>query len=206
MGLKAYVVNDDFEGHSVIEFAERAVVARRNGAAELSADFGDVSCRRAPWADEFAPGPVPPKECIERGGWWYECTCGCGRRIDNQGGTHDYDLDGDDGELNPMAPVYVGQSVYWNQACLDNDERERREREEQAERDQAEAEAAVLAKFPFATDIKALRGYCKNRLLQADFRFPGGLSRATWTIGDSVVSVAVRDVETWKALVPEPAT
>ena len=207
MNLKAYVVTEEWgEGHAAVVFAAKSVVARREGANELNSEFGDVSCKRAPWADDLAPGPVSPKDCIELGGFWYECACGCGRKIDNEGGQHSYDLDGDDGELNPMDPVYVGTGeVFWNQACKDNDDREAQERKDKAARDQAGAEAAVLAKWPFATEIKAYRGYDgtaggKHDVLYAGFRFPGGQWTASWAIGAETISVPRGDADAWNAL------
>lgn len=201
--LKAYMVREPDEGHCVIVFATSSVVARREGANELNIDFTEVDgCNRARWADSYAPGPVPIKAMIEVGNWWYECQCGCGRRIDNEDGG------GDDGELGPMEPVYVKHGVYWNQRCKDNDERERREREEAKARDQADVEAAVLDKFPFATEIKAYRGFGRAPgsekptydVLTASFAFPGGAGNASWCIGDDNVWVRPGDVPAWNAV------
>lgn len=203
--MKAYEVREPDEGHCVIVFATRSVVARREGSNELDITFGEVDqCKRLPWADSYAPGPVPLKDCIEIGGWWSTCACGCDRRIDNEGGRGNMDLDGDDGELNPMEPVYVGRGVYWNQKCKDNDEREKRERAEAKVRDQAEAEAAVLAKFPFATDIESYRSYGTvdgkkygYDVLGASFAFPGGRFHAHWSIGAKSIRVQAEDQHAW---------
>ena len=80
--LKAYSVQETCEGTGGIVFAKHAVVARRVGASIYGdGDFSGVTCRRAPWADEFADrGGVPASAAIWAG-WWFECT-GCGRRID----------------------------------------------------------------------------------------------------------------------------
>lgn len=207
MNLKAYVVTEEWgEGHAAVVFAARSVVARREGANELDCEFGDVSCKRAPWADGLAPGPVSLKDCIELGGFWYECACGCGRRIDNEGGQHSYDLDGDNGELNPMDPVYDETGhAFWNQRCKDDDDRAAKERKEKAARDQAEAEAAVLAKWPFATEIKAYLGYDATAggtfdVLHASFRFPGGRWPVNWTIGAETIGVPQGDLSAWDAV------
>lgn len=207
MNLKAYVVTDEHgEGTATVVFAERNVVARRIGAPEVDCEFGDVSCKRAPWADHLAPGPASAKDCIELGRFRYECACGCSRRISADGGEHDYDMDGDNGELNPMDPVYVGTGeVFWNQACKDNDDRAAQERKEKAARDQTEAEAAVLAKWPFATEIKAYRGYDGTAggtydVLHATFRFPGGQWTVSWAIGADTISVPRGDADAWNAL------
>jgi len=207
VSLKAYVVTDEFgEGYAAVMFAEKSVVARREGANELDCEFGDVSCKRAPWADDLAPGPVSPKDCIELGGFWYECGCGCGRRINDEGGQHDYELDGDNGELNPMDPVYDDtRRVFWNRMCKDNDDRAAQERKDKAARDQSDAEAAVLAKWPFATDIHAYRGYDGTAggtydVLHASFRFPGGEWPVSWAIGAETINVPRGEVDAWNAL------
>lgn len=150
--------------------------------------------------------PGPGAQAKIEAGWWYECSCGCGRRIDNAEGTHLIDFDGDDGELNPMDPVYVGHGVYWNQLCKDNDEREQRERAEAKVRDQRDVEAAVLAKFPFATEIVAFRahayvdGKSDYNTLHAQFRFPGGRWAVNWIIGADTVRVQADDVGAWNSL------
>jgi len=207
MNLKAYVVTEEWvEGNATVVFAGKSVVARREGANELDCEFGGVSCRRAKWADHLAPGPVSAKDCIKLGGFWYECACGCGRKIDDETGYHHDDIDGENGELNPMAPVYVGTGqVFWNQACKDNDDRAAQERKEKAARDQAEAEAAVLAKWPFATEIKACRGYDGTAggtydVLRAAFRFPGGQWPVSWAIGAETIDVPLGDVDAWETL------
>lgn len=211
--LKAYVVQDEYGGGQVcVRFAHRNVVARREGASEIDEEFGDVSCRRAPWADSYAPGPVPLQLCIEAGGWWQECACGCGRKIDNDGGQNHYEDDGDEGELNPMAPIFGGwRSVYWNQTCKDADEHRARDAAEAKVRDQSEVEAAVLAKFPFATDIVAFRGYsCDNPgagatgrcdVLHARFNFPGAVHGAIWVIGSPTISIPPISQEAWDAAI-----
>lgn len=204
--LKAYVVREPDEGHCRIVFATRNVVARREGAAELNIEFEEVeSCTRAPWADQYAPGPVPVQAMIEAG-WWYECECGCGRRIDNGEGQHNIDADGDDGELNPMDPVYFDHGVYWNQKCIDAENEYRRQQAEAKARDQAEVEAAVREKFPFATDVKALRYYSDGKFdaLVASFMFPGGRFPANWTIGAKTIGIHGCDRDVWLALHPEP--
>lgn len=202
MSLKAFSVMEDFDGHSVIVFAEKAVVARRNGANELNVDFSEVSeCKRLPWADEYAPGPVPVHVKIENG-WWYECNCGCGRRIDNDQGVSDNE---DDYEENPMHPVYVGTTaVYWNKGCVEAEAREKREREEQKARDHEQVTAAVLAKWPFATEIGASRGYTGSgqyNALQAHFKFPGADGWARWNFGEEKIWIVPADLDAWNAAI-----
>ena len=77
--MRAFQVDDEAgAGTSVVVFADHAVVARREGAIELDAEFGEVSCRRAAHFDELAPGPVP-REVLWGAGWWFECSK-CGQR------------------------------------------------------------------------------------------------------------------------------
>ena len=80
--LKAYAVysNYDPDDGSGIFFALSNAAARRQGAGEFSdGDFHSVSCSRAPWADEYAPGPVPFKAFFHKG-WWQKCSH-CSTRI-----------------------------------------------------------------------------------------------------------------------------
>lgn len=81
-GLKAFAVLENDENTGAIYFAKRDIEARKAGANEFGdGDISNVSCRRAPWADEYAEaGVVPAKACIAHG-WHFEC-CGCGSTID----------------------------------------------------------------------------------------------------------------------------
>lgn len=83
--MKAFIVTEECDGKSEICFANHAVVARREGAAELGEEFADVSCRRAPYADAYAPGPVP-LSVLWDAGWWFGCDCG-ERTSKDDGGT-----------------------------------------------------------------------------------------------------------------------
>ena len=80
--IKAYAVTENYENTGGILFAKHAVVARRLGACEWGdGEFGNVSCRRAKWADECADtGIIPASVCIWAG-WNFECGY-CGHRID----------------------------------------------------------------------------------------------------------------------------
>ncbi|MFD0823663.1 hypothetical protein ACFQ0D_36275, partial [Micromonospora zhanjiangensis] len=80
--LKAFTVLETCEGTGGSVFARHAVTARREGSAQFGdGDFHSVTCRRAGWADRYAPdGDVPIGEMIEMG-WHFECGS-CGARID----------------------------------------------------------------------------------------------------------------------------
>lgn len=203
--MKAFQVQDQYEGNCVIVYAEKNVVARRVGSSELGADFPDVSCCRAPWADQFYPNGPTRQQGVELGDWWVECACWCYRRIDNDGG---YAGPQNDSEANPMAPVYVEDRVYWNQACLDADTLRKQAEAAALAMDQAQAEKQVLAAYPFATEIKAYRGYAQGLdgkygydVLQCHFRFPGGEGGAHWTLGSENIRVRQDDSAAWDALV-----
>lgn len=89
---KAYAVSND-DGDGIILFAKSDIEARRKGANDLDHDdISGLSCRRVPWADQYADtGIVPAADMIDAG-WWLECR-GCERRIDGdemEDGNGDY--------------------------------------------------------------------------------------------------------------------
>lgn len=60
--LKAYYVLEDCENTGGIVFARSSAEARREGSREFGdGDFNWGRARRVPWADGYAPGPVPFK-------------------------------------------------------------------------------------------------------------------------------------------------
>lgn len=122
--LKAYEVHEDFNGYGCIVFATNSATARREGAAELGADWESIDyCRRLPWADEYAgvKGGVPPLVCIEHG-WWFRCMhCNC--KID-------CDLEGEDEQGNyvKLEPVEDGSAIFCSQSCKDKRDNEKADR------------------------------------------------------------------------------
>jgi hypothetical protein len=121
--LLAYDVREDYEGHGGIIYARHAVTARRIGADEYAdGDFHAITCRRAPWADRYAPGPCPKLAMIDAG-WWFECS-GCQREIKDDAG-HET-------EVSAKHAVEVGDAVYCSPRCLRNhlDEKNSRKRRE----------------------------------------------------------------------------
>ena len=182
--LKAYSVQG-YE-HGCIVFASNSATARRNGAGELGCDWEDIeSCRRAPWADSYAQDRrVPPLVMIEQG-WWFEC-CHCGCKVSD-----DSYHDDDEGNEIQHEPVADGQLVYCTPACLDADRREREDREAR----KAAAKKLALEKFP-GVEVKWVGDF---EPVQVMFAFPGGKYKATWTVGDELVSISQCDLEAWKA-------
>lgn len=82
--MRAYAVTEHCENTGAIYFAQHDIVAKRKGANEFAdGDISYVSCRRAPWADDYADKPLPASVMVAHG-WHFECV-GCGMRIDEDG-------------------------------------------------------------------------------------------------------------------------
>lgn len=185
--IKAYAVQDKYgDAGAVIVFDVRAVSARRDGAGQLDCEFGDVSCRRARWADNYAPGPVPPKVAIEEGGWRYECASSCGEWVDDE----------------TEKPFYDQHGQPWcSQSC--HDSTKAHDAKIKAEREAAEeaCRAATMDRFPFAEITYIARSGSPGYKYRAHFKFPGGKFDASWCPDDpGRVCVARADVEAWQAL------
>lgn len=176
--LKAYAVQEEDEGTGGVVFAKSSAEARRMGAARFGdGDFNWGKARRLPWADAFAPGPVPAKDMIEHG-WWYECAH-CYRRIED-GAT-----DEETGE--PVAFDVVetpSGNLYCAPACHDAALAEARERKEVEAATIADLSARLLAKLPGAVPTKGHHVYAARpngetafRAQQGilHFRFPGAV-------------------------------
>ncbi|MGP0171213.1 hypothetical protein ACSVIJ_04945 [Pseudomonas sp. NCHU5208] len=171
---KAFIVETDDPDDSVVKFATTNVAARRNGADEIGADFGNVTCKRLPWADQYAGKGIPPTAFIENG-WHYECST-CGDKV---------------GKETP-APVFALDLSFCSAKCHAV---EVADRQAAADRKQ-EVIDALLAKFPgvevaFASDHDERRS--------ARFRFPGGQDTVEWKLGEDTVMVSKRDIEAWNA-------
>lgn len=91
--MKAYAVTEEDENTGGIIYAEHNIVARRLGANEYGdGDISYVSCRRAPWADEYYGTGLPISVMVDNG-WHFEC-CGCGQRIDYDSTEYSEDIIG----------------------------------------------------------------------------------------------------------------
>lgn len=190
--LKAYEVREPDEGNCVITFATNSATARREGASELDTEWDGVeSCKRAPWADQYAPGPVPLHATLEAG-WWHECGhCGC--RFDHEG-RHGED---DDERDDAFEPVQRGIQSYCSETCAQEEWAERRQR---AAREQAVIDAAYM-RFPRVSVIKAYETshHTEDTYWRAAFTVPGLQYAAHWTLGSKTVDVSQCDVEAFKA-------
>lgn len=112
--LRAFVVQEDTESTGGIVYARHAIVARRKGASEFnSGEFHGVTCRRAPWADAYAPGPCPKLVMIDNG-WWFECR-GCGRKIKDDPDSFFKD------EVSHQDAVEIGSEIYCSPHCRQRD-------------------------------------------------------------------------------------
>lgn len=179
--MKAYLVQCDFldENNATIRFADRNVVARREGANELDVEFQDVTCVRQPGYDEYAPGPVPLSVLVNNG-WWQECF-GCGLRLEcGLGHTHD----GDEIEVDM---VDHGSWLYCTPACRDRD-LEKRDLEKRIEAATVQyLEVELLRRLPgaeilddagqFTTHVYVDRGEARQGRIS--FTFPGSKHKAS---------------------------
>lgn len=191
--MKAYIVREDHDGHSVITFATSSAAARREGGSELNLEFDEVeSCKRAPWADQYAPGPVPLQAYLDAG-WWFECHH-CGVRFDQDDRASDDDRD------DQLEPVEDGQRNYYcSPTCMMERWAERRERTVRL----CAIIEATLVRWPMATGVTA-HEYCqtwtsRDMEWRAQFTLPGIRYPVSWTPGSSVVHVAQGDTEDFKA-------
>lgn len=182
--VRAYLVSDDDPETQTIKFARTNVAARRRGANEIGTDFGSVTCRREPWADEFAElGYIPAKAYIENG-WWVGCSnCGVSVSSDSHG-------EDDEGEQVAHDPVYCGAHLYCTPSCQ---EAEKVEKAAAAHRRQ-ELIDATMVEFPGVTVCSASEHATDRRVR---FAFPGGLGAAEWQLGAPAILIAKRDQEAW---------
>lgn len=123
--LKAYIVNSEYaEDSSSIQFAEHAVVARRNGLNDLNADsdcFAGSTCRRMPNLDKYGDAyEVPVRELIWDGWWGFECEH-CGQRLE------EYSMDEEDLPVADVVGTYRG-ACYCNTTCEENEKRYQHEK------------------------------------------------------------------------------
>ncbi len=145
--MKAFAVLEECENTGGIVFAEHAIVARRDGANIFSdGDFSGISCRRAPWADEFADTRLIPAKVMIENGWHFECA-GCGETI-SEGWLSDEDL--------PLDGVIGHQHsrIYCCEICQCRDELHRAIKRDHERRAIEALQAFVLKRFPsiaFAT-------------------------------------------------------
>lgn len=182
--LKAYHVQGDEYG--CIRFAHNNVTARREGAQELDTEFNAVSCKRIPGADKYVEqGRVPVRALVEEFGWWQECAW-CDHHVDDE--TDGRVWDGDTAYCDVEC-----EARFINRRIDDEAERQRTEEAEQA------AIAEAEAKFPGITDVTAYIGHKKD--ITVYFRFPGGLSKASWAVGENHVGTSRDDGEAFKAYI-----
>jgi hypothetical protein len=179
--LKAYSVQADECG--VITFAFSGIEAHRKGANELDVEFEGVeSCRRAPWADEYAAQGWVPVKVQMANGWWHSCNH-CGDMVFD-------DSEDDDG--NVLEILYEDRHIYCNASC------------KQAEVDQKAAQLklrqgitdATLARWPEA-GITYINDYERDQ--RVSFCFEGGLHSADWKVGEEMLSIRAADIHAWHA-------
>ena len=201
--LKAYAVQDD-EGTEIV-FAEHNVVARRNGANRLDNEFASVSCHRVPWADKYAPGPVPKLVLIDNG-WWFECYR-CGRKIDSD---KEWWPENDTDPVEKLNPVERGHGIWCSQECYDNDIADQAARKMCDDAAIVELTKKLLETIPgVVIEEEGKHAYCVikdgkyvSQQCIVHFRFPGcKIGAATFrydAIGqEPSVCVCSGDMEAW---------
>lgn len=122
--VKAYTVATDDPEESTIQFATTNVAARRQGADAIGADFTWVSCKRAPWADQYAESYIPAKAYIENG-WQISCT-NCSRMVSDEHHALDENCEETD---DLLTPIFDGQCVFCDAGCKAAHEQEVAERD-----------------------------------------------------------------------------
>lgn len=185
--MKAFIVRETYGDGCCVRFANFSIVARREGANELDADFSDVECTRYRAFDEYALTGVPDPVLVDHG-WWFECMQ-CSQTICSS-------PEDEDGEPIDLFPVYLTNWIFCKPDCY---EAFKADRAAEAARADAAA-AAAIAKWP-GIEITWKSGHeSKDQMLgRVNFRFPGGEGTADWKVGASVIYVQTRDQDAWKA-------
>lgn len=191
--LKAYKVREPDEGNCVIVYADKNVVARRQGAVELGCEFDEVeSCTRAPWADQYAPGPVPLHASLAAG-WRHGC-CGCGCEFDADGicGLEDDDQP----EIDPVQDNKA--MAYCSPGCM---MASWQKRQAQKAREAAAIEYC-LSRWPDALRLWPYKcgagaGFDPDA---CSVLLPGLKNPVSWVFGSSIAAVAQIDVPEFQRL------
>lgn len=168
--LRAWAVQEDYESTGGIVFARYGIVARRAGAAQFNdGEFSGLTVRRAPWADKYAPGPVPALAMIRDGGWFFECGH-CQRRI------YDGADDDSDAEVTADNAVEVESTVYCSPICRRRFLNEKSERRALTERRLQSVRNALWRKCPGIT------------LMGRDHVYLAPRTRRGWIVGQTIVN------------------
>jgi hypothetical protein len=202
--VKAYIVHDGDECWS-IQYAERAVTARRRGANELNCDFGDVeSFYRVPELDQYDGLPIPIEVMLNLN-WWTECT-GCGRKIDqslidNPEDDWDYDLQA----LRPkLAPVGEWGRCWCTPACRDDyleTQLWRKSAKELALSGLTDVVRGLVPEAVVRNTYAYVDDHCRLKEAHVDFLFPGALHGGASAIrrnGETHWYVSNGDLDAWE--------
>lgn len=152
--VKAFAVLVDYENTGGIVFAKSNVVARRLGANQYAdGEFSHVSCRRAPYADDYAERPMPAWLMVAHG-WRFDCSA-CGVRIDE-------DCIEEAGlEIGGVIGHQNGH-IYCDSVCEAAHEMERAGSKYRAARWYRRFERIILRKFPRAEIVRGGRFFTRN--------------------------------------------
>lgn len=211
--LKAYAVREDCENTGGIYYATSNIVARKAGSHEYNgSELGGMSCRRAPWADKYAPGPCPKLVMIDHG-WWFECH-GCCAKMSCDAA----DDSEEDGGNDPNRYIERGSAVYCSIECRTryrSEQAMRKRLERKAIRDLA---AALLLKLPDVVPVTIRRkdnwrphasvvkqdGVWKTQQCVVSFDWPGrkigfGTFRFDKIGEEPHVAICHGDMDAWNA-------
>ena len=152
--LKAYAVlnNDDYTGG--IFFAKNNITARKAGANEYAdGEIGEVTCKRAPFADAYRKNKKVPVSVKIDHGWHYECNS-CGIRIDEdlsyrfgENEEHEAESFKRYENWNSEKIVEDGSLVYCDQKCSENHKLDEAQRKTQESRHRLRLERFLIKRL-----------------------------------------------------------
>lgn len=179
MSGRAYIVSytDGWEPRAEIVFSERAVEARRVGANMLDVEFGDVSCRRAPYCDDFEGDARGLTLACLANGWSFDLEDGTSNDVDD--------------------PFVDRRGGVWRSPwhwLADREEAIARRHEWQ--RGVRRAAKAILGSFPEAFDIRTHVNV--DGTAQAYFRLPYIPGDVVWREEGGAVMVRRCDLPTFR--------
>jgi hypothetical protein len=205
--MKAFAVQEDYEGTGDIYYADHAITAKKRFANEFSdGELNGVTCHRAPWADQFSPGPCPRLVMIDNG-WWMECH-GCGIRIDSD---LEHFLDDPEKPVEILKPVEDARGLFCTEECRDRHLADKSARQAAEEAARAAIEARLLDKIPGVTIAGRTHIYVVKRddlyvpqQCRVAFDFPGSkIGPAHFghnEVGEEPgVTVCAGDLAAWEA-------
>ncbi len=203
MSLKAFAITEEMEGTGGIYFAKYSITAKKSFCAEFDLELGEISCRRAPWADQYADTKSVPKMVMLEHGWWFYCDyCEC--RITDDRATYRGD------EVITLDPVEAGGGIFCTPSCRDNYYQERSERAIFSQWARDLFEGMLFRRFPGASVAQkthvyatAIDGLWVIKQCVVHFTFPGStIGPATFRVDGigaaPTLHVCTGDIAAWE--------